>query len=163
MMANVGERWRTTRGNVKYAADDGERPRTLANNRATGLKPLGCKPSWVRIPLPPRPAPRPGIQADRRPPGTLARRQRTPPRPLNANSWPFELAQMLSVRLDLGASPPNCLGFRSSGVSERRPVRLWDLVSRDSSKAEVPESKTTSRICSLMRRTACTHLLNVRP
>src|SRR5437762_1614637 len=38
MMANVGERWRTTRGNVKYAADDGERPRTLANNRATGLK-----------------------------------------------------------------------------------------------------------------------------
>ena len=36
--ANYGERWRTTRISVKYSADVGERPRTVVNSRAAGLK-----------------------------------------------------------------------------------------------------------------------------
>jgi hypothetical protein len=37
-MANVGERRRTKSASVKYAADDGERPRTVADDAATVLK-----------------------------------------------------------------------------------------------------------------------------
>src|SRR5438128_5344722 len=37
-MANVGERWRTISGKVKYGADDGERPRTFENEGTTVLK-----------------------------------------------------------------------------------------------------------------------------
>ncbi len=36
--ANVGEQRRTTSANVKYAADDGERPRTMVDDAATVLK-----------------------------------------------------------------------------------------------------------------------------
>jgi hypothetical protein len=35
---NVGEQRRTTGANVKYAADDGERPRTMVDDAATVLK-----------------------------------------------------------------------------------------------------------------------------
>jgi len=37
-MANVGERPAHEKGYVKYAADDGERPPTVVDNAATGLK-----------------------------------------------------------------------------------------------------------------------------